>query len=155
MHATRGRGRLLGERLNGAELNQKGWRDEHVHEALDLCLACKGCKTDCPVNVDMATYKAEFLSHYHHGRFRPIHNYVFGLIHVWAQLAAIAPGFVNFFNRAPIVSNLVKKLIGVAPQRNIPAFAGETFKQWFKRSSRRAGAQDKKGSDIISAETSD
>src|SRR5207249_2934215 len=68
MHSTRGRARLLWEMLNGAELNQKGWRDEHVHEALDLCLACKGCKADCPVNVDMATYKAEFLSHYHHGR---------------------------------------------------------------------------------------
>ena len=153
MHSTRGRARLLWEMLNGAELNQKGWRDEHVHEALDLCLACKGCKADCPVNVDMATYKAEFLSHYHHGRFRPIHNYVFGLIHIWAQLAAIAPGFVNFFNRAPIVNNLVKKLIGVAPQRDIPAFAGETFKQWFTRNRRRPGAPVKNGRVILWADT--
>ena len=131
MHSTRGRARLLWEMLNGAELNKNGWRDEHVHEALDLCLACKGCKADCPVNVDMATYKAEFLSHYYHGRVRPIHDYAFGLIHVWARLAAIAPGFINFFNRAPIVRNLVKRFIGVAPQREMPGFANETFKAWF------------------------
>jgi Fe-S oxidoreductase/FAD/FMN-containing dehydrogenase len=142
MHSTRGRARLLWEMLNGAELN--GWRDERVHEALDLCLACKGCKTDCPVNVDMATYKAEFLSHYYHGRFRPVHNYAFGLIHVWARLAAIAPGLVNFFNRAPVVSNLVKTFIGVAPQRDMPAFADETFKAWFRknRSGTVAGGGD-------------
>jgi FAD/FMN-containing dehydrogenase/Fe-S oxidoreductase len=132
-HSTRGRARLLWEMLNGAELNKKGWRDEHVHQALDLCLACKGCKTDCPVNVDMATYKAEFLAHYHRGRLRPIHNYVFGLIHVWARLAAMAPGLINFFNRAPIVSGLIKKVIGIARQRDIPPFAGETFKAWFER----------------------
>ncbi len=131
MHSTRGRARLLWEMLNGAELN--GWRDEHVHEALDLCLACKGCKTDCPVNVDMATYKAEFLSHYYHGRFRPVHNYAFGLIHVWARLARISPSLVNFVNRAPLISNLVKSVIGIARQREMPGFAGETFKAWFRR----------------------
>ncbi len=137
MHSTRGRARLLWEMLNGAEINL--WRDKHVHEALDLCLACKGCKSDCPVNVDMATYKAEFLSHYYHGRVRPIHTYVFGLIHVWAQLATIAPAVVNFFNRAPIISNFVKALIGVAQQREMPGFASETFTAWFRRRSQRPG----------------
>jgi FAD/FMN-containing dehydrogenase/Fe-S oxidoreductase len=131
MHSTRGRARLLWEMLNGGELN--GWRDDHVHEALDLCLACKGCKTDCPVNVDMATYKAEFLSHYYHGRFRPVHNYAFGLIHVWARLAQISPSLVNFVNRAPLISNLVKSVIGIAQQREMPGFAGETFKVWFRK----------------------
>jgi formate hydrogenlyase subunit 6/NADH:ubiquinone oxidoreductase subunit I len=66
-HSTRGRARLLFEMLQGNVIGKDGWRDESVKEALDRCLACKGCKGDCPVNVDMATYKAEFLSHYYAG----------------------------------------------------------------------------------------
>ena len=133
MHSTRGRARLLWEMLNGSLIAKNSWRDNHVHEALDLCLACKGCKTDCPVNVDMATYKAEFLSHYYMARMRPIHAYAFGMIHNWARLAQTAPSLVNFVNRAPIISELVKKFIGIAPQRQMPAFADETFKAWFRR----------------------
>ena len=136
MHSTRGRARLLWEMLNGAEINL--WRDDRVYEALDLCLACKGCKAECPVNVDIATYKAEFLSHYYHGRLRPIHNYAFGLIHMWARLAALAPTLANFFNRAPIFSSVIKSLLGVAPQRTMPAFARESFKAWFFRRNPRA-----------------
>ncbi|MFZ0917887.1 MAG: FAD-linked oxidase C-terminal domain-containing protein, partial [Candidatus Udaeobacter sp.] len=132
-HSTRGRARLLWELLNGEVIGKNKWRDEHVKEALDLCLACKGCKADCPVNVDMATYKAEFLAHYYQRRIRPIHAYAFGLIHVWARLAEFAPGIVNFVNRAPVISGLVKKLIGVASQREMPAFANETFKAWFRK----------------------
>jgi FAD/FMN-containing dehydrogenase/Fe-S oxidoreductase len=137
MHSTRGRARLLWEMLNGSLIAKDGWRDHHVHEALDFCLACKGCKAECPVNVDMATYKAEFLSHYYKGRLRPVHAYAFGLIHIWARLAQIAPGLVNLINRAPIVSDAIKKLIGIAPPRRIPEFAGQTFKAWFKRRKRR------------------
>ncbi len=132
-HSTRGRSRMLWEMLNGQVIGKKGWRDERVFEALDLCLSCKGCKADCPLNVDMATYKSEFLSHYYEGRLRPIHAYAFGLIHVWAGLARIAPSLVNFINRAPIVSDVVKALIGIAPARTMPAFAPETFKTWFAR----------------------
>src|SRR5947199_4508849 len=106
-HSTRGRALLLWEMLNGELIRKNGWRDTNVKEALDLCLACKGCKADCPVNVDMATYKAEFLAHYYRHRLRPIHAYAFGLIHVWSRLAQIAPGIVNFVNRAPITSDLV------------------------------------------------
>ena len=118
--------------LNG-ELRGDGWRDQNVFDALDLCLACKGCKTDCPVNVDMATYKAEFLSHYYEGRLRPIHAYAFGLIHLWSRLAQISPALVNFVNRAPVTNNLLKKAIGVAPQRKLPEFARESFRSWFAR----------------------
>src|ERR1043165_436044 len=78
-HSTRGRARLLFEMLQ-REVLADGWRDDHVKEALDLCLACKGCKSECPINVDMATYKAEFLSHYYAGKVRPRHAYAFGLI---------------------------------------------------------------------------
>ena len=88
--------------LRGETIGKNGWKDESVKDALDLCLACKGCKDDCPVSVDMATYKAEFLSHYYKGRVRPLYAYAFGLIHVWSRLAQIAPSLVNFVNRAPI-----------------------------------------------------
>jgi FAD/FMN-containing dehydrogenase/Fe-S oxidoreductase len=132
-HSTRGRARLLWEMLEGQVIGKNGWRDEHVKDALDLCLACKGCKSDCPVNVDMATYKAEFLAHYYNGRLRPLHAYAFGLIHVWSRFAQLAPSLVNFINRAPLISRLTKAMIGVAPARTMPAFAPESFKSWFAR----------------------
>ena len=99
-HSTRGRAHLLFEMMNG-EVLTGGWREEAVKDALDLCLACKGCKHDCPVNVDMATYKAEFLSHYYAGRLRPRHAYSMGLIDQWARLASVAPAVANFFSQTP------------------------------------------------------
>jgi FAD/FMN-containing dehydrogenase/Fe-S oxidoreductase len=138
-HATRGRARLLFEMLRG-ETIRNGWRSKEVKESLDLCLACKGCKGDCPVKVDMATYKAEFLSHYYKHRLRPPHAYAFGLIHVWARLASLAPRIANFFSQHPPFSTLGKFLIGVAPERQLPPFALETFKHWFhKRGEVNAG----------------
>jgi FAD/FMN-containing dehydrogenase/Fe-S oxidoreductase len=137
---TRGRAHALWEMLHGGVI-ENGWRDDSVKEALDLCLACKGCKGDCPVNVDMATYKAEFLSHYWEGRLRPRYAYAFGLIDKWARLASIAPGFINLFTQLPGLSFLAKKAAGIPRQRQIPAFAPETFKAWFrKRGPRNVGA---------------
>src|SRR5439155_7697724 len=107
---------LLFEMLRGDPLRD-GWRSGKVKEALDLCLACKGCKSDCPVNVDMATYKAEFLSHYYKGRLRPRHAYAFGLIHRWARMAALAPRLANFFSQNFIFGGLAKFLGGIAPER--------------------------------------
>ena len=89
-HSTRGRARLLNEMIRG-EVVKDGWRNEAVREALDLCLSCKGCKHDCPVQVDMATYKAEFLSHYYDGRLRPRYAYTSGLIYWWSRAAARMP----------------------------------------------------------------
>jgi FAD/FMN-containing dehydrogenase/Fe-S oxidoreductase len=129
-HCTRGRARLLWEMMNGKELKD-GWRSEAVKHSLDLCLSCKGCKGDCPVNVDMATYKAEFLSHYHEGRMRPRQAYAFGLIHTWARLASLAPTLVNFVNHTPLLRGVAKWVTGMAPQRTIPHFAPQTFKEWF------------------------
>ncbi|MGE5620127.1 MAG: FAD-binding and (Fe-S)-binding domain-containing protein [Sphingomonadaceae bacterium] len=130
--STRGRARLLFEMLRG-DVITGGWRDERVKESLDLCLACKGCKGDCPVNVDMATYKAEFLSHYYEGRLRPRSAYVFGLIMYWARLASRAPGVANFFTQTPLLRDLAKVAAGIAPERSIPAFASQTFEQWFRK----------------------
>jgi Fe-S oxidoreductase len=127
-HTTRGRAHALFEMLEGDVL-EKGWHDEHVKEALDLCLACKGCKADCPVNVDMASYKAEFLSHYYEGRARPLTGYTMGLIMYWARLAAAMPRVVNRVASLPIA----KLAGGIDPRRSVPAFADETFQAWWAR----------------------
>ena len=129
--STRGRARMLFEMMNG-EVIDDGWKSEEVKEALDLCLSCKGCKGDCPVNVDMATYKAEFLSHYYEGRLRPRHAYAFGWIHIWSKLASCAPSLANLFTQVPGLSAIAKLAAGVHPRRQIPAFAPRSFKQWFK-----------------------
>jgi FAD/FMN-containing dehydrogenase/Fe-S oxidoreductase len=136
MHTTRGRARLLFEMLRGDPM-RRGWRNETVKEALDLCLSCKGCKGDCPVNVDMATYKAEFLSHYYKGRLRPPHAYAFGLIHRWARLASVAPRLANLFSQSFLFGGLAKLVIGIAPERKLPAFSTQSFKSWFEKHSRR------------------
>jgi Fe-S oxidoreductase len=131
-HSTRGRARLLFEMLQG-HLITDGWKSEAVHEALDLCLACKGCKGDCPVNVDMATYKAEFLSHYYEKRWRPRHAYAFGLIGRWAPLAGHAPWIANLITQTTGLRGMAKWVAGIAPGRSIPAFARRTFRQEFRR----------------------
>jgi Fe-S oxidoreductase len=136
MHSTRGRAHLLFEMLRGDPL-ERGWRNEHVREALDLCLSCKGCKGECPVNVDMATYKSEFLSHYYSGRIRPRNAYASGLIHWWSRAAGHMPATANFFTQTPGLKALAKWAAGYAQVREIPRFAPQTFKQWFRLRSPR------------------
>ncbi len=132
MHSTRGRAHLLFEMMRGDPL-EKGWREEGVREALDLCLQCKGCKHDCPVSVDMATYKAEFLAHYYKGRLRPRAAYSMGLIMWWAPLAMAAPGWANLLLRTPGLGAALKAAAGFTTEREVPAFAAETFQTWFHR----------------------
>ncbi|WP_371053794.1 MULTISPECIES: FAD-binding and (Fe-S)-binding domain-containing protein [Rhodococcus] len=129
-HSTRGRARLLFEMLQGDVITD-GWRSTEVKDALDLCLACKGCRSDCPVDVDMATYKAEFLSHFYAHRPRPRAHYAMGWIPVWARLAALAPGAVNTVAHAPVLTDLVKRLGGVDSRRPLPRFATQRFRHWF------------------------
>lgn len=131
-YSTRGRARLLAEMLRG-ELIPDRWQSDEVREALDYCLACKGCRSDCPTHTDMATYKAEFLAHYYEGRLRPIQAYSMGLIPRWARAAAHAPRLVNFFTQTPGLSTIAKRLAGIAPERRIPRFVKRTFRQWFAR----------------------
>ncbi len=140
-YSTRGRARLLFEMLQGNPL-EHGWKSEAVKESLEYCLACKGCKQECPVNVDMATYKAEFLYHYFKGKARPVQMYLFGYMFKWAKLAALMPGAANFFTQAPPFSWLMKRIAHIAPERHIPMFADRTFRQWFeKRTVRNAGKE--------------
>ncbi len=136
-HSTRGRAHLLWEMMQGSKREDKiihdGWKSEEVKKSLDLCLACKGCKSDCPVGVDVATYKAEFLSHYYEGRVRPRSAYAFGHIDRWARAASYVPSLVNFFTQTPLLRDLSKLIAGIPYQRSIPAFASETFSSWFHR----------------------
>ncbi|HEY1272577.1 MAG TPA: FAD-linked oxidase C-terminal domain-containing protein [Terriglobales bacterium] len=131
-HSTRGRAHLLWEMTKG-EVISGGWQDENVKHSLDLCLACKGCKSDCPVGVDVATYKAEFLSHYYEVRPRPLNAYAFGNIDLWAWLASFAPGLANLATQQPLFRDLAKKVIGAPRERRLPAFAPRPFKSWFRR----------------------
>jgi FAD/FMN-containing dehydrogenase/Fe-S oxidoreductase len=131
-HSTRGRSRLLFEMLRG-ECIADGWKSNEVKEALDLCLSCKGCRSDCPTHVDMATYKAEFLSHYYSGRLRPAAAYVMGMIGEWAPLAGAAPALANWALQIGGVSRVLKALAGIAPEREIPRFARRHFRAQFAR----------------------
>ncbi|MGR6035210.1 MAG: FAD-binding and (Fe-S)-binding domain-containing protein [Candidatus Nitrosoglobus sp.] len=131
-HCTRGRARLLFETMRG-EVIKDMWQSEAMKESLDLCLACKGCKGDCPVKVDMATYKSEFLAHYYERKWRPRQAYAFGLINRWAKLASYAPNPINRLAQTPGIRTLAKKIAGMPLQRQIPQFAPETFLQWFKQ----------------------
>jgi len=131
-HSTRGRAHMLFELLQG-EVVRDRWKDEHVKKALELCLSCKACKSECPTNVDIATYKAEFLAHYYEGRRRPLKAYAFGMIDRWARLGALAPWLANFFNRAPGFRQLVKSALHLAPQRRVPRLANASFQQWARR----------------------
>lgn len=132
-HSTRGRARLLHEMLAG-ELVTDGWRSTEVRDALDLCLSCKGCRSDCPVEVDMATYKAEFLHHHYEGRRRPAAHYAMGWLPVWLNLVARTrtAGLLNTLASVGPLARAAKRLGGIAPEREIPRVAGETFTRWWK-----------------------
>jgi FAD/FMN-containing dehydrogenase/Fe-S oxidoreductase len=145
MHSTRGRTRLLFEMLEG-EVITDGWQSDEVMEALDLCLSCKGCTNDCPVNVDMPTYKSEFLHHRWKRRLRPRHAYAFGLIDQVSRIASRAPGLVNFVTHTPPFAQLFKLAAGMTQERAVPEFALLTLQQWFRR---RGGTTNPTGRKVV------
>jgi FAD/FMN-containing dehydrogenase/Fe-S oxidoreductase len=130
-HSTRGRAHLLWEMLEGNVLNRE-WQSEAVKDALDLCLSCKACKSECPVNVDMATYKAEFLAHYYQEHSHSLRDYAFGFMDKSAHLASIIPGLTprlaNLPLQIPGLSAVLKAALGVAPERRLPRFAPRAFR---------------------------
>ncbi|MEU4893630.1 FAD-binding oxidoreductase [Streptomyces sp. NPDC044780] len=138
-HSTRGRARLLHEMLAG-EVVQDGWRSEEVRDALDLCLSCKGCRSDCPVEVDMATYKAEFLHHHYEGRLRPAAHYSMGWLPVWLRAGAAlrAAPVLNALSGVSPLAALAKRMGGLAPERDIPELAREPFTRWWRERARAA-----------------
>jgi len=131
-HSTRGRAHLLWEMTQG-EVIKDGWNNEAVKESLDLCLACKGCKSDCPVGVDVATYKAEFLSHYYEENRRPLSAAALANFDIGVRAASHIPGLVNLTTQLPGLRDLTKRAAGISTRRRIPPFAPESFQQrWAK-----------------------
>ncbi|MGA9061211.1 MAG: FAD-binding and (Fe-S)-binding domain-containing protein [Terracidiphilus sp.] len=127
-HSTRGRAHLLWEMLAGA-LREEGFQSRAVHEALDLCLSCKACKSECPVQVDMAAYKSEFLSQRYKGRLHPLHHYLFGFADRLARYGSFAPSLTNASLSGPLTSPLIKRIAGVAPERQLPRLAAQSFQK--------------------------
>ncbi|MFM0551312.1 FAD-binding and (Fe-S)-binding domain-containing protein [Paraburkholderia sediminicola] len=136
-YSTRGRAHLFWEMLQG-DVIADGWQSREVKEALDTCLACKGCKSDCPTHTDMASYKAEFLSHYYETNRRPRQALFMGRIGEWAPWAARFPRLTNFMTSAPGLSSFGKWLAGVAQTRELPRFADATYRQIARRSPQTA-----------------
>ncbi|MFF9087144.1 FAD-binding and (Fe-S)-binding domain-containing protein [Streptomyces sp. NPDC014991] len=142
-HSTRGRARLLHEMLAG-ELVTDGWRSTEVRDALDLCLSCKGCRSDCPVGVDMATYKAEFLHHHYAGRRRPAAHHSMGRLPEWLRWTTrtrTAPLINNLASIRPLAA-LGKRLGGIAAERDIPRLAARTFTAWWRHRKPARGTGD-------------
>ncbi|MDG4859266.1 FAD-linked oxidase C-terminal domain-containing protein, partial [Streptomyces sp. T-3] len=139
-HSTRGRARLLHEMLAG-EVVTDGWRSTEVRDALDLCLSCKGCRSDCPVGVDMATYKAEFLHHHYKGRRRPAAHYAMGWLPRWLRLAAPFARVVNAVAGMRPMAALARRVGGIAPERELPRLATRTFRKWFRARAAESGAR--------------
>ena len=132
-YSTRGRAHLFWEMLQGDVITD-GWQSREVKEALDTCLACKGCKSDCPTHTDMASYKAEFLSHYYETNRRPRQALFMGRIGEWAPWAARFPRLTNFMTSAPGLAAVGKWVAGVAQARELPKFATRTYRQIARRS---------------------
>ncbi|NVI87804.1 FAD-binding and (Fe-S)-binding domain-containing protein [Actinomadura sp. BRA 177] len=146
-HTTRGRARLLFEMLQG-EVITDGWQSKEVAESLDLCLACKGCTNDCPVNVDIPTYKSEFLYHHYKSarRWRPRYAYAFGFIDQAARLASRMPEIANFATHTPGLARLAKLVAGIDRRRPLPSFAPMTLQQWFRE---RGGTANPHGRPVV------
>ncbi|MEV7284452.1 FAD-binding and (Fe-S)-binding domain-containing protein [Streptomyces sp. NPDC093252] len=147
-HSTRGRARLLHEMLAG-EVVTDGWRSTEVRDALDLCLSCKGCRSDCPVGVDMATYKAEFLHHHYAGRRRPAAHYTLGRLPFWLRWTARTrtARLVNALAALPPLARLGKRLAGVDGDRAVPRLARRTFSQWWE--ARRGRSRARSGAELV------
>lgn len=127
--STRGRARVLQEMIDG-RLVKDGWKSPEVHEALDLCLSCKGCLNDCPTGIDMAAYKSEVLHQSYKGRRRPRSHYILGRLPMWARLASHMVWFANLTLRTPGIRSIARWVAGVDQRRSLPMFATQTFSRW-------------------------
>ncbi len=136
IHSTRGRARILFEALT-TDLLPEQFADPALRDALDLCLACKACKRECPSSIDMAAYRAEFFSHYYRSHRRPPSSTFFGLLHEVSSIASYAPSLANAFSHAPVTAGMAKSALGIHPERELPRFARVTFRSWFDRRTAR------------------
>jgi len=149
-HSTRGRAHLLWEMLAG-DLREEGFESRAVQEALDLCLSCKACKTECPVQVDLAAYKAEFLAQKYRGKFHPLQHYVFGFADKLARWGSAAPGLTNSTLNGPLTSPIIRRVAGIAPQRRLPRLAAESYLK--SREAKKSEVPGQGGSVLLWADT--
>ncbi|GAB79355.1 FAD/FMN-containing dehydrogenase [Austwickia chelonae] len=148
--STRGRARVLAEMVRGEHLD--GWRSTAAREALDLCLSCKACATECPVNVDMATYKSEFLHRHYAGRIRPRAHYSMGWLPVVSAAVSAAPGLGPLANRMfsiRPVERLALRAAGVEPRRRMIPFASMSFVAWWRNRRRDPGARPENATPVV------
>src|SRR6185437_5876725 len=145
-HSTRGRARLLWEMTAGA-LREDGFKSEAVHEALSLCLSCKACKSECPVQVDIAQYKAEFLAQHYKGRLRPLHHYLFGYADRLATWGSMAPRLTNVLLTGAAIGGLAKRIAGVAAERELPRLAKRSYQKQRAAARRTGGAGSTAGAE--------
>jgi FAD/FMN-containing dehydrogenase/Fe-S oxidoreductase len=138
-HSTRGRARVLQEMVSG-DLLEPRWDSPEVHEALDLCLSCKACGTECPTGTDMSTYKAEVLYQSYKGKIRPMKHYSLGFLPQLARLVTPVAPVLNKVSGLPGLTTVAKKLSGIDVRRSIPQFAATTFRKWWADA--RGGASD-------------
>jgi Fe-S oxidoreductase len=146
--STRGRARVLQEMVNGTVVRD-GWRSEEVHAALDLCLSCKGCASDCPTGIDMATYKAEALHQRYRHRIRPRSHYALGRLPLWARLTQPVAPWANLLLRVAAVQRVAKAAAGIDSRRSVPSFAREGLRRWAQRTSYAAAPMTTGGYDVV------
>jgi Fe-S oxidoreductase/FAD/FMN-containing dehydrogenase len=138
-HSTRGRARLLQEMVSGS-LAADGWRSTEVRDALDLCLSCRGCASQCPTSVDMAAYKSEFLDHHYRRRLRPLSHYSLGWLPLWLKLSARVPRLVNALTGSRLTRRVFVRAAGIASGRGIPPIARRAFTRDWQAPARTAAA---------------
>ena len=146
--STRGRARVLQEMVVGQVVGD-GWKSAEVHEALDLCLSCKGCATDCPTGVDMATYKAEALHQRYRHRLRPASHYALGQLPRWARMSRPVAPLANRALRSTVLQRVVKAAAGVDQRRRLPTFAAVSFRGWARRTSSSADPMTTSSYDVV------
>ncbi|MBS1577123.1 MAG: 4Fe-4S dicluster domain-containing protein, partial [Bacteroidetes bacterium] len=140
---TRARANILREFLtNSNKLNR--FDHKEIYEVMDLCLSCKGCKSECPSNVDVAKLKAEFLQHYYDANGVPLRSKLIANFSKSAKLGAIAPGLYNFAMTNSLVSKAIKSFAGFAPKRSMPALHKTTLISWFKKREQRSKLKNDK-----------
>ena len=130
-HSTRGRANALRAAISGA-IPTSSLTDERMYQVMDLCLECKGCKSECPSNVDMAKIKYEFLSIYHQKNGYQLKNRFFGNVDALSKLGSFFAPISNFTISSPLTKIILEKFIGIDQRRKLPTFSSQTLKQWFR-----------------------
>ena len=146
-HSTRGRANLMREILSG-KLPLDEFTGKDLHDALDLCLECKGCKAECPSNVDLAKLKYEFLAHYNEANGTPLRSRMFAHIHRLSRTASIWPSIANFTMTNSAIRWVLDRFVGIDARRKLPVFAEQTFEAWFNSRSQNSEIRNPK-SEIV------